>query len=593
MKIKNYVILVLLLLSSFYSLQAYSSQIIEAELLAFSTSKQWLRLLYFEKSGSGFKSIVRGDKFFLSKSGRTSPLDELNKSIKYFSNQKKDQCLFPARNLILNKRWPKLVKMTNCLAFDKWKNGLDAGELFLIFSSAYPNNPASMFGHTFLRFNRNRKSQSDTAKEYLGYSLAYQARTNPNDNAFMYTFKGLLGGYNAYVNIMPYYMDIGVYNNSESRDLWEYPISLTSFQKDLLVSHLWELSVSGVFDYYFFDENCSTFMVRTLEAIKLDWDIKSINDLFVVPQVVLKEIVSLSKIKSPKQRVSIQKKIYNELNSFTDQQNTQFKKILKSSENVNIINDVKVLDTAIDYWKFKNYKSHTNLSKVQQGIMYETLSKRATLPKTKLNKVETQRSQAPHLAHDISRIELGLLKDELQLGYRYGFHDFGDYALGHDDKAYFSFFEPKLSIKKNNTYLNSFKFVDILSLQDFYFALPQISWRATGKFKNLENSEYYDVSFSAGVSSIIGNSQTYMLIGADNTFYDSKFFVRPNVYIGSKYLASKNIWANIEASLDKLTHKLITGKLKLSKQSESYIYSFETSKVYTDTRLKLGMSRYF
>ncbi|HKJ87185.1 MAG TPA: DUF4105 domain-containing protein, partial [Gammaproteobacteria bacterium] len=48
---------------------------------------------------------------------------------------------------------------------------------------------------------------------------------------------------------------------------WEYPVQITQPELDRLVRHLWELR--GIrFDYYFFDENCSSELLALLQAAR-------------------------------------------------------------------------------------------------------------------------------------------------------------------------------------------------------------------------------------------------------------------------------------------------------------------------------------
>ena len=72
-------------------------------------------------------------------------------------------------------------------------------------------------------------------------------------------------------------------------DLWEYKLPLTEAETDFMVSHLWEVIKKTGFRYYFFDENCSYYLVRLLEAIKPEWNFKIKDDLFVVPIDTIKD----------------------------------------------------------------------------------------------------------------------------------------------------------------------------------------------------------------------------------------------------------------------------------------------------------------
>jgi hypothetical protein len=64
---------------------------------------------------------------------------------------------------------------------------------------------------------------------------------------------------------MPYYMKIQEYLHVESRDLWEYELTFDEEQAARLVAHVWETRTTH-FDYYFFSENCSYFLLGLLEV---------------------------------------------------------------------------------------------------------------------------------------------------------------------------------------------------------------------------------------------------------------------------------------------------------------------------------------
>ena len=68
---------------------------------------------------------------------------------------------------------------------------------------------------------------------------------------------------------MPYYVKVQEYSNMESRDLWEYELTLSAAQVSRLVMHAWETRATH-FDYYFFSRNCSYQLLALLEAADPD-----------------------------------------------------------------------------------------------------------------------------------------------------------------------------------------------------------------------------------------------------------------------------------------------------------------------------------
>lgn len=212
--------------------------------------------------------------FFNSPRGKTDPQAELEATIDAFFSPavvetealQHPQCQFPARFAWLDQQLELRaagVEVQPCARFEWWRSRLAAHSISLVFASAYLNNPASMFGHTFLRLNRkNRGPGSDL----VAYGVNYAA--NPTtENAFLYAFLGLTGGFPGTYSTMPYYLKVKEYTSLEHRALWEYDLDFSESEVTRLVQHLWELG-HIYFDYFYLDENCSYHLLSLLEAAR-------------------------------------------------------------------------------------------------------------------------------------------------------------------------------------------------------------------------------------------------------------------------------------------------------------------------------------
>ena len=62
-------------------------------------SPQWLKMLYYDKDGAGFVSIVENEDFFIAKDGRYNPKAEYEASVKALNDDKTKKCEMPARFL--------------------------------------------------------------------------------------------------------------------------------------------------------------------------------------------------------------------------------------------------------------------------------------------------------------------------------------------------------------------------------------------------------------------------------------------------------------------------------------------------------------
>lgn len=155
----------------------------------------------------------------------------------------------------------------DCARVTEWRTTADAGSVTLVFSAYYLNNPSSAFGHTFLRLNR-RERPAGEKRDLLEVGVDYSADVD-TDNALVYGVKGIFGLFPGTFRRMPYYLKVREYNDVDSRDLWEYELTLSPAQVARLVDHLWELGQTWI-DYWYLSENCSYHMLALLEVADPD-----------------------------------------------------------------------------------------------------------------------------------------------------------------------------------------------------------------------------------------------------------------------------------------------------------------------------------
>ncbi|MDD5301971.1 MAG: DUF4105 domain-containing protein, partial [Elusimicrobia bacterium] len=235
--------------------------------LRLSEERKWLRLLHYRPKGAGWRSEADGGKFFLAPDGRTNPGAELEADLAAFfapepAKGQHPQCRFPARYHWLKQKLsfdPSRLTERACPDFEAWRGAIDAEAVSVVFASAFLNNPASMYGHTFLRLHR--KGGSDAL---LDYTINFAASPDTS-NALMYTLRGLNGSFKGEYSLLPFYMKTQEYGSLEMRDLWDYRLNLTPPQIEDLIRHGWEMG-STHFNYYFFTKNCSYQLLTLLEA---------------------------------------------------------------------------------------------------------------------------------------------------------------------------------------------------------------------------------------------------------------------------------------------------------------------------------------
>jgi len=205
------------------------------------------------------------------------PQAELNATLNAFftSTQTADAsplCQFPSRRRWLDEKMniQGSLEVPACQRYENWVAKLNPTAVSLVFASYYFNNPASMYGHTFLKLNRQGYEEG---KGLLDYTVNYAAEANTK-NGITFAWKGLVGGYKGRFSTDPYYVKILKYNNIESRDLWEYQLNLSSAEINSLLEHLWELGPVSV-TYFFFNKNCSYQLLPILDVLRPGLDLSS------------------------------------------------------------------------------------------------------------------------------------------------------------------------------------------------------------------------------------------------------------------------------------------------------------------------------
>lgn len=244
-----------------------------AETAALAERREWRALLHYRRAADGQSAVsaATDSRFFLAPEGQSNPRAELAATLRAFftttpvgGDPQPAQCAFIGRYQWLkaelridDRRLPPQA----CARFEHWRRELDTEAVTLVFASAYLNNPASLFGHLFLRLDQ--RGQGETSP-LLAYAVNYAADTT-DSNPLLYAINGVSGGFKARFALQPYYQLVRTYGDLENRDLWEYRLHLSAAQRRRLLEHVWELR--GIdFNYYFFRENCAWQLLTLLEV---------------------------------------------------------------------------------------------------------------------------------------------------------------------------------------------------------------------------------------------------------------------------------------------------------------------------------------
>lgn len=425
--------------TSSLSVYAVEKQSIES----FSQNKLWHNLLHYKQKKTN-QSYVTSNSFFLDKNGSQDPYAELLATITAFyhsnennSERKHPQCRFPARFSLITKnvelkRFGEL-KPVECVEYNKWRKQLNVKSISVVFASGYMSNPASMYGHLFLKLNSAQHST-----DLLNTSINYGAIVPKDENPIIYVLRGIFGGYDAGFSDQDFYRHHHNYGDIELRDMWEYKLALSFSEVDFLMAHLWE--ILGVnFDYFFVDENCAFHIAKFLEII-LKGSLIADDSLWVLPSSVAKGLAEvkhnqknlLSEIVFIPSRETKLQQVYTQLsptevnaaqnlidNNF-DFSDTEYHELSPSERKT-------VIEALFEYNNVIKHKNDQTLS-VRKNLKL-LMNERINLPvgRTKWAKNEPNNS-APHFSNAPSKFSLGFTnieheKNYLTAGFRMTYFD--------------------------------------------------------------------------------------------------------------------------------------------------------------------------
>ena len=488
----------------------YAEQLIQQALeKQLDQKRRWHLLLHYKGTWlGGYESEADGMDFFNASDGKTNPKAELIATLDSFfkdpgSLKPKEEhpiCNFPARYKWLTRELTidaAQLPKADCSRMEGWLEQLDPQSVTLIFASFYMNNPASMFGHTFLRIDSKSKNNRQALSNY-GVNYAATVDTG---SMLLYAFKGLLGYFKGGFSVFPYYLKVQEYSNWESRDLWEYELNLEPDQIDYLLRHLWELGGTH-FDYYYFQENCSYHMLTILEVANPDLKLSDDFVFSVQPADTIKILDDQDGLIS---KVTYRPAILSRMEHKIEQMNSNEKDILYDLvEDTQILKEdsyrtlatpqkALVLDAYLDYLEYEGLGEENFDPKKPLRIPHAILVERSKLKYKRKDTEITRFSAPPETAHGTDRVRLGvgLNDDELfqEIGYRPTLHDLLARGSGYKENSQFLFMDiiGRYYYESKRFRLDRLRFLDIVSLTPFEPIFKKPSWKLNLGFDTIRD----------------------------------------------------------------------------------------------------------
>lgn len=455
-------LLCLILSSAFASSTATKKPQASLNLKEFSESKAWRRILYYEDGSPE----VDDPTFYLSKADPWTPMAEAEAAYKGMILNEQPLgddhpiCKFPARFYLLTKHLKQLhlrAKYQHCKEMSEFVGRLNGVSASIVFSSYYLNNPSSAFGHTFLKINKNQEKELDL----LNYGIGYAAVPDTN-NMLLYAFKGLGGLFKGEFTAVPYYYKVREYNDFESRDLWEYQLSLNPQEVLFLNLHTWELGRAWSW-YLYLSKNCAYWSIRVIEAVRPNIDIKRhFAGGFLTPANTVKSLFQEKGLVSEvRYRPSLYQRLLASLEGVESKEVKKLNQLVQDVVTKKISQQdlasyaAKTLDQLIllhDYQFADDYvKDEVKILKQKKPLLVAR-SQKKVLPYTE---PIVPKNLAPHFSHNPRRVSLSTRKwkrynSELLIKYKHGFHELLDPYPGFNPNMSLNYLDFSAQLRKTH-----------------------------------------------------------------------------------------------------------------------------------------------
>lgn len=440
-------------------------------------------------------SRIDSPDFFISPKGNRDPVIEGEATIRSFFQSSAAtqgnidmQCLYPARYHWLKKRLafdPSLLPEQACPQLTHWMEAMDPASVTLVFPESYLNNPASMFGHTFLRIEQNR-----ARPVLLAPSINFAAITEEKPG-IGYALKGLFGGYTGRFSDGLYVDQVRAYGALENRDIYEYHLGMTAVETEFLLLHVWELKRAG-FDYYFVDENCSYQLLALLEVANPSLELTAKVEYTAIPVETIRILTEIPGLLSG---VTYRPSRLNLLRAKTAHLSTDEVEMMnllseggsvESSSQWQRLSDndkAAILEAAIDKYLYEEAVATGKNVGDSPGYL-ELLQARSRLKVPPQPVAVPGPAVRPDQGHGTSRITMGTGTDAerffIELGFRPVLHDLLDPGPGYMDGAQVEFFNTRLRYipDREQVRIQQLDLLHILSFPPMDALTTPISWAA-------------------------------------------------------------------------------------------------------------------
>jgi hypothetical protein len=457
----------------------------------------WIALLHYKKNiiSDNFQSEAILPSFYLSQSGEFDPHAELLATIDAIFEpielgDKHPQCVFPARSAWLIKQLnidESIVPHPNCNLLSQWRSNFAPKQASVVFPSSYMNNPSSMFGHAFLKFE---SPENNSANGLLAFTINFAADISSQRGVLDHLYRGLSGGFPVDNPLIRYYRMLKQYSDIETRDIWEFKLNLSSEEMERLVLHVWELKDKQIFKYYFFNKNCAYRLIRLIEVARPQLDISNQFTFFVFPIDVIRALNESGAIEKTSYKASAHKAL-------------NYHSQILDAEEKHLVIDIVTKNISLDSDQIEDLPPERRsivfaIASEYLGLLInkDTINRRLSadlerkLLLERLNNAPMTFEEvpyplvSPYHGHKGHRMALGVGQDNdggfLSLGYRQAYHDLMDPIAGFDKGMKVEFLNAE--IRRYDTgeiRLGKIDLINLSSLTPIDDYSKALSWKAS------------------------------------------------------------------------------------------------------------------
>ncbi len=473
------------------------------------------------------ESEIDDASFFHAKDGKYNAKSEMKATLEALLNETRlddnaSGCRFPARKRYLKdqlsipeERFPKVV----CSEYEKVKARLQPYSASLVFPAGHKNSPASMFGHSFIRIDSQKKSK------LLSYAVNYAAFTDEK-NGFVYAVGGLTGFYQGRYSLLPYYEKIKEYVNAEQRDIWEYDLNLTPDETMRMFEHIWESN--RVFSYYyFFTENCSYNLLWFLEVARPGVKLRDYFFHQVIPVETIFAVEDEGLIAQKHFRASRYRKLQALSKHLSSDEIALAIKVMEGKVDPRSIDiqDIQqkryILETAVEYLQYRNSQATLAPGTNYRKRFLSILSALSALGKGE--KTEVPIPVNPLKGHRSVRVSLGLgtRNDHgfQMFSFRPSFHDLDDNDDGYIRGTHIEFFNTDVTFFNDEVKVEKMNMLAIESYSPRNQFFDPTAWRIKVGWDRDFNDTAIRPSVAGGAGFSWGNEHGFVYVMADVRSY--------------------------------------------------------------------------